>query len=205
MNLTQLVTGRGWGRSRNIRPQESLVLYNYLQMTLYFSVLRIRDVWFIPDPNFFHPGSALKNLGILTQKLFLSSRKYDPGCSSRIQGSKRPRIRIRNTDILLLFSDASVHCEGGRAGGVGQKKTAVQRLVVSSGRKLEKLRPGLSVCSSSKKWCVVVRFSVVTGTTATTASPSILPEPCILCCGCAPEKKKKKWSTTHSRHTSNHT
>ncbi len=39
----------------------------------------------IPDPNFFHPGTSSKNLCILTQKLFLSSRKYDPGCSSRIR------------------------------------------------------------------------------------------------------------------------
>ena len=54
----------------------------------------------IPDPTFFHPGSrirtvsipdpgsASKNLSILTpkktKKWFLSSRKYDPGCSSRI-------------------------------------------------------------------------------------------------------------------------
>jgi hypothetical protein len=53
----------------------------------------------IPDPNFFHPGSrirtvipdpgsASKNLSILTpkkpKKCFLSSRKYDLGCSSRI-------------------------------------------------------------------------------------------------------------------------
>ncbi len=51
----------------------------------------------IPDPTFFHPGSELspsripvpgsasKNLSILTpKKWFLSSRKYDPGCSSRI-------------------------------------------------------------------------------------------------------------------------
>jgi hypothetical protein len=53
---------------------------------------------FIPDPTFFHPGSrirttvsipdpgsASKNLSILTpKKWFLSSRKYDLGCSSRI-------------------------------------------------------------------------------------------------------------------------
>jgi hypothetical protein len=49
---------------------------------------------FIPDPNFFHPGSRVKkipgsvsassNLSILTKKLFLSSRKYDPKYSSRI-------------------------------------------------------------------------------------------------------------------------
>jgi hypothetical protein len=54
----------------------------------------------IPDPTFFHPGSrirtvsipdpgsASKNLSILTQKKtkkwVLSSRKYDPGCLSRI-------------------------------------------------------------------------------------------------------------------------
>jgi hypothetical protein len=44
----------------------------------YRSVLRIRDVY--PDH-----GSASKNLSILNPtKLFLSSRKYDPGCSSRI-------------------------------------------------------------------------------------------------------------------------
>ncbi len=74
---------------------------------------------FIPDPTFSHPGSrirtvsnpdpgsASKNLSILyiltkKKKWFLSSRKYDPGCSSRIrrltfypsriQGSKRQRI-----------------------------------------------------------------------------------------------------------------
>ncbi len=53
-----------------------------------------------PGPNFSHPGSrisdsgsefffpdpesASKILGIVTQKKFLSSRKYDQGCSSRI-------------------------------------------------------------------------------------------------------------------------
>jgi hypothetical protein len=70
-----------------------------------------------PDPTFFHPGSRIrtvsipdpgsssKNLSILNpqkaKKWFLSSKKYDPGCSSRIpdpdadflpsriQGSKR--------------------------------------------------------------------------------------------------------------------
>jgi hypothetical protein len=54
----------------------------------------------IPDPTFFHPGSRIrtvsipdpgsssKNLSILTpkkaKKWFLSSKKYDPGYSSRI-------------------------------------------------------------------------------------------------------------------------
>jgi len=68
---------------------------------------------FIPDP-----GSASKNLSILTQKKqkkwFLSSRKYDPGCSSWIpdpdadflpipdpgsrgQKGTGSRIQIRNT------------------------------------------------------------------------------------------------------------
>ncbi len=61
------------------------------------AVLRIRDVYpgsdffpsRIPDPNCLHPGSSSKNLSILTQnkpkKWFLSSKKYDPGCSSRIR------------------------------------------------------------------------------------------------------------------------
>jgi hypothetical protein len=42
----------------------------------------------IPDPNCLHPdpGYASKNLSILTpRKWFLNSRKYDPGCSSRIR------------------------------------------------------------------------------------------------------------------------
>jgi hypothetical protein len=39
---------------------------------------------FITDPNFFHPGYATKNLGcFIPKKIFLSSRKYDLGCSSR--------------------------------------------------------------------------------------------------------------------------
>ncbi len=70
-------------------------------------VLRIR--LFIPDPgstyfhpgsririfSILHPGSASKNLSILTQeRWFLSSRKYDLGCSSR--------IRIPNPDPDFL-------------------------------------------------------------------------------------------------------
>ncbi len=69
----------------------------------------------IPDPNCLHPGSASKNLSILTlkknkqKKLFLSSRKYDVHPGSRIRmltfyhpGSRGQkgtgsRIRIRNT------------------------------------------------------------------------------------------------------------
>ncbi len=86
----------------------------------------------IPDPTFFHPGprirtvsipdpgSSSKNVSILTpkkaKKWFLSSKKYDPGCSSRIPdpdanflpsripdpGVKKapnPGSRIRNTAL----------------------------------------------------------------------------------------------------------
>jgi hypothetical protein len=75
----------------------------------------------IPDPNF--SPSASKNLSILTpKKWFLISRKYDPGCSSRIpnlffilpisepgsrgQKDTGSRIRIRNTvpDTKSAFS-----------------------------------------------------------------------------------------------------
>ncbi len=38
------------------------------------------QIFSIPDP-----GSASKNVSILPKKLFPSSRKYDPGCSSRIR------------------------------------------------------------------------------------------------------------------------
>ncbi len=42
----------------------------------------------IPDSNFFHPGSwiCIKEFKYFNpKKRFLSSRKYDPGCSSRIR------------------------------------------------------------------------------------------------------------------------
>jgi hypothetical protein len=82
---------------------------------------RIR-LFCIPDPNCLHPGSRirLKEFKYFnpkkTKKWFLSSRKYDLGCSSRIQmltfypsripdpGVKKgtgSRIRIRNTDATL--------------------------------------------------------------------------------------------------------
>jgi hypothetical protein len=58
-------------------------------------VLRKQDVYpgsnffpsRIPNPNFFHPGSASKNFCTYfnPKKWFLSSRKYDPDCSSRIR------------------------------------------------------------------------------------------------------------------------
>jgi len=95
------------------------------------SVLRIRDVYpgsdfflsRIPVQNSLPPGSRIriKNLSILTpKKWFLSSRKYDQGCSSRIpdpdadflpipdpksRGHKRHRIRIRNTVPYPYFRE----------------------------------------------------------------------------------------------------
>ncbi len=79
----------------------------------------------IPDPNWLHPGSSSKNLSILTlkkfKKWFLSSKKYDPGCSSRIRmltfshpGSRgqkgtQSRIRIRNTGFLIYLKDLLIH------------------------------------------------------------------------------------------------
>ncbi len=74
---------------------------------------------FIPDPNFFHPGSASKCLSILTQNiasklselwswLFIPDPYHEswyfthPG--SGIQGSKRPRIRIRRTAFYSVHS-----------------------------------------------------------------------------------------------------
>jgi len=101
-------------------------------------VLRIRDVYprsrirlfSIPDPGselfpsririkefkYFNPPKKQK-------KWFLSSRKYDPGCSSRIPdpdadflpipdpGVKKapdPGFRIRNTALLLLLNNADI-------------------------------------------------------------------------------------------------
>jgi hypothetical protein len=75
---------------------------------------------FIPDTNFFHPGSevfsSIKEFKYFNpKKWFLGSQKYDPGCSSRIwilifssiqdpgsRGEKGTgsRIRFRNTDYF---------------------------------------------------------------------------------------------------------
>jgi hypothetical protein len=88
-------------------------------------VLRIRDVY--PGSKFFHPGSrvtkipdpgsASKNLSVFNPKIFLSSRKYDPGCSSRIpdpdldfftllgsRGHKGNGSRIRIPNTAALYS-----------------------------------------------------------------------------------------------------
>ncbi len=74
-------------------------LHNSLRSVIWFFSQRYRNpsvadpgclsqiqIFSIPDPNFFHSGSAVKNFEYCnTKKLFLSSRKYDPGCSSRIR------------------------------------------------------------------------------------------------------------------------
>ena len=94
----------------------------------------------IPDPNIFHPGSASKNLSILTpKKWFLSSRKYEPSCSSRIRilsfyPSRIPDPGVKNAPDagsgsaqhclrLLQVSDFGLHelretaeCESGCEG-----------------------------------------------------------------------------------------
>jgi hypothetical protein len=91
--------------------------------------VRIRDVYH--GSEFFHPGSRIqgqKDSGsripqrikyFQPKKLFLSSRKYDPGCSSRIRipdpsldylptpdpgsrGQKGTRSRIRNTICFIV-------------------------------------------------------------------------------------------------------
>jgi hypothetical protein len=63
------------------------------------AVLCIRDVY--PGSEYFHPECASKNLNILTQeKWFLSSRKYDPGCSSRIR-------------IQIFFTHPGSRCQKG--------------------------------------------------------------------------------------------
>jgi hypothetical protein len=93
----------------------------------------------IPDPNFFHPGPGsrirIKEFKYFNpKKWFISSRKYDPGCSFRIPepcpdflpipdpgsrfqdpGSRGQKgtgswIRIRNTSpfLFLLFPTVSL-------------------------------------------------------------------------------------------------
>jgi hypothetical protein len=106
------------------------------QIPIFSSVAGPGCVSRISDPTFSHPGSRIRTvsipdpgssskiLSILTQKKakkgFLSSKKYDPGCSSRIpdpdadflpsripdpgsrgQKGTESRIRIRNTDIFF--------------------------------------------------------------------------------------------------------
>ncbi len=70
----------------------------------------------IPDPNCLHPGSRIriKEFKCFNQKKwFLSSRKYDPGCSSRIRSSKivtylwvlYPLASIRDVHFLSMLRE----------------------------------------------------------------------------------------------------
>jgi hypothetical protein len=109
---------------------------NTVNLQLYFFYISFRSVLRIPDvylgwlsririfPSRIQGqkdfGSASRNLSIFSSKnCFLSSRKYDPGCSSRIRililfripdprvkNSSNPgsRIRIRNTGLVFIFS-----------------------------------------------------------------------------------------------------
>jgi hypothetical protein len=99
----------------------------------------------IPDPNCLHPGSESKNLSILTpkkpKKWFLSSRKYDTGCSSLIpdpdadflpipdpgsrgQKSTGSRIlRIRNTDPKRAGSESGSVSQNYGSGSPGLHPT----------------------------------------------------------------------------------
>jgi hypothetical protein len=82
----------------NKHRQRTSAVFDYIyRILLSFSVAYPGCLSWILDPNFFHPGfrskkcpdpgstSASKNLSNLNQKLFLSSRKYDSGCSFRIR------------------------------------------------------------------------------------------------------------------------
>jgi hypothetical protein len=75
------------------------------------SVLRIRDIYprsdffSIPNPNFFHPVSRIfiKEFKNLTpKKLFLRSRKYDPGCSFQIRIPDPQRCRPLYFSVLNI-------------------------------------------------------------------------------------------------------
>ncbi len=87
------------------------------------AVLRIRDVY--PGSEFFPSRIRIKEF-ILRPKNFLSFRKCDPGCSSQIpdpeflshpgpeswiQGSKKHRIRIRNTVTRFQYSFCKTYFE----------------------------------------------------------------------------------------------
>jgi hypothetical protein len=115
------------------------------------AVLRIRDVH--PGSEFFpsriqgqkDSKSASKNLCILTQKLFQSSRKCDPGCSSRIRilifypsripGSKRPPDPGSGSATLRegRFAEISPNSHRGLS-GMRKKKDRVGRPISETAR-----------------------------------------------------------------------
>ncbi len=83
-----------------------------------------------PDPNFFHPGSLICFKELLVRyfnpkNLFLGSRKYDPGCSSRILNFYPSRIQRVKTapdpgsgsaTVGVIIQDA--HCATQLGGGM---------------------------------------------------------------------------------------
>jgi hypothetical protein len=106
---------------------------------------RIHTVYKIPDPG---SASASKNLSFLTQKLFLSSQNYDPGCLffvpdtdldflpfpgpwSWIQGSKRhliPDPRSRSSALQGVTHLYSRRTQGAQRFCPGWKKIQIQDL-----------------------------------------------------------------------------
>jgi hypothetical protein len=137
MYLSHKLSPSGMYLSHKLSPSGMYRVPVSQTVSIFFHILQCcGSGMFIPDPTFFHPssrirsvsipdpGSSSKNLSILTpkkpKKWFLSSKKFDPGCSSRIRilfyypsriphpGVKKApdpgsRIRIRNTDILFVF------------------------------------------------------------------------------------------------------
>jgi hypothetical protein len=129
-NRSRLLNGAevGGGRERTCGTQHVSTIISTGQKTLEKNpVLRIRVVIPNPGSDLFHPGSELFPSRILIKdfkylnpkKWFLSSRKYDPGCSSRIpdpdsdflpiadtgsrgQKGTGSRIRIRNTEKISV-------------------------------------------------------------------------------------------------------
>jgi hypothetical protein len=110
----------------------------------WFAVLRIRDVYpgsdffpsRIPDQNFSipDPGSASKNLGILTQeKWFLSSRKYDPGCSSQIpdpwvKKAPDPEHWCCGSDMFIPDPNFSISRIQGHKNSVSRNRIRIKEL-----------------------------------------------------------------------------
>jgi hypothetical protein len=102
---------------------------------------------FHPGFEFFHPGTASKNLSIL---MVSRLSEYDHGCSSRIRVKKVPdpdRIRIRNT----IYPDHKLMFRGGRGGRdirsvfCSMEKRIVTRLYLCE-------RPPFYMFATHEKW-----------------------------------------------------
>ncbi len=120
-------------------------------------MLRLRDVYpgsrirffSIPDANCFHPGSELFPSRIhikefqyfIPKKWFLSSRKYDPGCSSRIPDS--------DPDFLPIPDPGAKKAPD--PGSRGQKGTGSRFRFRNTGKKSSNFRSVPVVFQKSKK------------------------------------------------------